>query len=285
LLEAAARGGARVWQPWTVIELQRSEIGYICSAASTGKEAKELFARMIIISHGSWGRSLLPLKPKPHEHLLAFKAHFTDCDLPLDLMPLLIFPGGYGGMVHSDSGRVSLSCCIRGDELQRCRQRWPSRHAGDSVVRNIQDSCLGVRQSLRNATLDGTWLSAGPMRPGIRTLYSNGVFLAGNIAGESHPLIAEGISMAMQGAQLLARRLIAQQNDLTPDALASTGAEYAAEWKACFETRVRAAAVFACLALRPNVFALALPVIARIPRILTFGARLSGKAQTHAPQV
>jgi menaquinone-9 beta-reductase len=86
LLEAAARAGARVWQPWTVIELQRSEIGYICSAASTGKEAKELFARMIIISHGSWGRSLLPLKPKPHEHLLAFKAHFTDCDLPLDLM-------------------------------------------------------------------------------------------------------------------------------------------------------------------------------------------------------
>ena len=29
-------------------------------------------------------------------------------------MPLMVFPGGYGGMVHSDHGRVSLSCCIDG---------------------------------------------------------------------------------------------------------------------------------------------------------------------------
>jgi len=287
LLEAAARARARVWQPWSAIELHRSKIGYICRAASAGKGTRELVARTVIIAHGSWGHSLLPLKPKAHEDidLLAFKAHFRDCDLPLDLMPLLIFPGGYGGMAHSDSERVSLSCCIRREELQRCRRRWPNQHAGDSVVQHIQDSCLGVRQSLRLATLDGTWLSAGPIRPGIRSGYSNGVFLAGNIAGESHPLIAEGISMALQGAQLLARRLIAQQNDLTRDALALSGAEYTAEWKVCFGTRVRAAAVFAYLALRPNVFALTLPVIARIPRILTFGARLSGKAQMPAPQV
>jgi menaquinone-9 beta-reductase len=281
LLDAAARAGARVWQPWSAIELRRSEAGcYVCNIASQGGGRKELFARMAIVAHGSWGRSLLPwLKPKAHQRsdLLAFKAHFRDCDLPTDLMPLLVFPGGYGGMVHSDSGRVSLSCCIRNDELTRCRRRWPSQHAGNSVVRHIQNSCLGVRQSLRRATLDGMWLSAGPIRPGIRTGYSKGVFLAGNLAGEAHPLIAEGISMAMQGAQLLARRLIAQQNDLAPDALSPLGAEYAAEWKACLEMRVRAAAVFAYLALRPNVVALALPVIARVPRILTFGARLSGK--------
>ena len=285
LLEAAARARARVWQPWSAIELHRSKIGYICRAASAGKGTRELVARMVIIAHGSWGHSLLPWKPKAHEDidLLAFKAHFRDCDLPLDLMPLLIFPGGYGGMAHSDSERVSLSCCIRREELQRCRRRWPNQHAGESVVQHIQDSCLGGRQSLRLATLDGTWLSAGPIRPGIRSGYSNGVFFAGNIAGEAHPLIAEGISMAMQGAHLLAHRLIAQQNDLTPDALSSLGAEYAAEWKASFETRIHAAAVFAYLALRPKIIALALPLIARIPRILTFGARLSGKAQIHAP--
>ena len=87
--------------------------------------------------------------------------------------------------------------------------------------------------------------------------------------------------MAMQGAQVLARRLIAQQNDLAPDAMSQVGAEYTAEWKACFEKRVRAAAVFAFLALRPKVAALALPLIARVPPILTFGARLSGKTQLH----
>jgi menaquinone-9 beta-reductase len=284
LLNAAAHAGARIWQPWSAIELRRSEAGYVCNIVSKGGRTKELFARIVIVAHGSWGRSLLPwLKPKAHEHsdLLAFKAHFRDCDLPTDLMPLLVFPGGYGGMAHSDSGRVSLSCCIRSNELRRCRQHWQRRHAGDAVVQYIQNSCLGVRQSLRRASLDGMWLSAGPIRPGICVGYSNGVFLVGNIAGEAHPIIAEGISMAMQGAQLLARRLIAQQNDLAPDAISQVGAEYAAEWKACFEKRVRAAAVFAFFALRPNVAALALPLIARVPPILTFGARLSGKTQLH----
>lgn len=284
LLNAAAHAGARIWQPWSAIELRRSEAGYVCNIVSKGGRTKELFARVVIVAHGSWGHSLLPwLKPKAHEHsdLLAFKAHFRDCDLPTDLMPLLVFPGGYGGMAHSDSGRVSLSCCIRSNELRRCRQHWQSRYAGDAVVQHIQNSCLGVRQSLRRASLDGMWLSAGPIRPGICAGYSNGVFLVGNIAGEAHPIIAEGISMAMQGAQLLARRLIAQQNDLAPDAMSQVGAEYTAEWKACFEKRVRAAAVFAFLALRPNVAALARPLIARVPPILTFGARLSGKTQLH----
>ena len=49
--------------------------------------------------------------------LFAFKAHFRDSDLPAGLMPLLAFPGGYGGLVHSDAGRTSLSCCIRRDAL------------------------------------------------------------------------------------------------------------------------------------------------------------------------
>jgi len=281
LLEAAVRAGARVWQPWSAIELRRNETGhYVCNIASRQGGTKELIARIAIAAHGSWGRSVFSwLAPKAERYsdLIAFKAHFSDCDLPTDLMPLLVFPGGYGGMVHSDSGRVSLSCCIRTDELTRCRQLWPSQHAGNSVVQHIQNSCLGVCQSLRHATLDGVWLSAGPIRPGIRTGFSKGLFLVGNIAGEAQPLIAEGISMAMQGAQLLARRLIDQQNDMTPDAIHSLGVKYAAEWKEFFDMRVRASATFAYLAMRPKVVAMALPVIARIPGILTFGARLSGK--------
>ena len=57
----------------------------------------------LIAAHGSWERSTLPTLPaRPHQasDLLAFKAHFDDCDLPPDLMPLLAFPGGYGGMVR-----------------------------------------------------------------------------------------------------------------------------------------------------------------------------------------
>lgn len=163
---------------------------------------------MVIAVDGSWERSV-GAAPRETRHqpsdLLAFKAHLEDCELADDLMPLLVFAGGYGGMVHTDGGRVSLSCCIRRDELQGCRERYPSAHAGEAVLRHIYSTIPATHQLLARARPVGGWLSAGPINPGIRQQFSNGVFLVGNAAGEAHPIVAEGISMAMQAAWLLAR--------------------------------------------------------------------------------
>ena len=61
------------------------------------------------------------------------------------------------------------------------------------------------------ARLQGGWLATGPIRPGIRLPAQCGVFLVGNAAGEAHPVVAEGISMAMQAAWLLARTFLASR--------------------------------------------------------------------------
>lgn len=283
LLEAAARVGATLWQPWRAADLKRSEDGMVCTITAKGG-SKNLSARIAIVAQGSWGvwPGANARTHKPSD-LLAFKAHFRDCDLPADLMPLLVFPGGYGGMVHSDGGRVSLSCCIRRDTLSSCRQRYQSAHAGDAVVQHIQTSCLGVRQALSRASCDGMWLSAGPINPGIRKCYSDGIFFVGNIAGEAHPIVAEGISMAMQSSWLLAQQLVARQDDaVTPRTMSAIGAEYGGAWKDLFATRVRAASLFAHIAMRPSAAALCLPIMKHFPGMLTFGAHLSGKAQIFA---
>jgi flavin-dependent dehydrogenase len=287
LLEAAVRAGAKLWQPWTATELERTKDGYICKI-TTKTTVKELVTRIVIVAYGSWGRSVLPMQStttqKLSSDLIAFKAHFKDCGLPADLMPILIFPGGYGGMVLSDSGRVSLSCCIRRDKLQQCRGQQQIQHAAGAVLQHIQASCLGVRQTLRGARLDRSWLSAGPIRPGIRRRYSNGIFLVGNSAGEAHPIVAEGISMAMQSAWLLCQRLIANQEDIiTKRNIVEVGRNYATEWHRSFATRIRIAAFFAHLAMRPNAAALMLPILKRFPGILTFGAQLSGKVRQIVP--
>jgi flavin-dependent dehydrogenase len=190
-------------------------------------------------------------------------------------MPLLIFPGGYGGMVHSDSGRLSLSCCIRRDELMRCRERRQGHSAAEAVSQHIQASCQGVREALKHAKLDGAWLSAGPIRPGIRKRYADGIFFIGNIAGEAHPIIAEGISMAMQSAWLLCQNLLARQENR---AATEIGRAYAAKWKRRFAPRIYAASAFAHLAMSRNAAVLALPILKQFPGFLTFGAQLSGKA-------
>jgi menaquinone-9 beta-reductase len=281
LLEAASQAGAKVWQPWNVTGLRHDRDGYACGITAKGR-AKEFLARIVIAANGSWERSpwaMPDVRARKPSDLFAFKAHFQFCDLPADLMPLLVFPGGYGGMVHSDDGRTTLSCCIRRDELQRCRQQHPGDHAGDAVLEHIRGSCQGVREALRRAHLSGAWLSAGPIRPGIRRRFADGIFLVGNIAGEAHPIVAEGISMAMQSAWLLHRHLIAHQSEiLAGRAVAETARDYAAEWAAWFATRIRAAAVFAHLTTRPHFSRLLLPILRQCPGTLTLGARLAGKS-------
>jgi len=279
LLSAAKRAGAQVWQPWKATGLERRDGGWVCAIA--GEDAhREVSARLVIAANGSWERGPLAI-PGSDAHrdsdLLAFKAHFQDADLGADLMPLLVFPGGYGGMVHSDAGRTSLSCCIRRDRLQACR---PQGRAAQAVLQHIQNSCGGVRQALRQARLDGAWLSAGPIQPGIRHCYQDGVFFTGNIAGEAHPIVAEGISMAMQSSWLLCRGLIASADDmLATRGLVEIGNLYTAEWRKAFSLRIHAAALFAHLAMRPAAAKAFLPVLERYPQVLTFGARLAGKAR------
>jgi flavin-dependent dehydrogenase len=236
----------------------------------------------VIAAHGSWESGPLPTQAATHHKpsdLLAFKAHFKECDLPADLMPLLAFPGGYGGMVHSDNGRVTLSSCIRRDQLQRSRRLHENKRAGDVVLHHILRHCGGVRHSLRHSSLDRAWLSAGPIKPEMRYRYADGIFRVGNCAGEAHPIVAEGISMAMQSSTLLCRRLIARQEDVvTGGGIAEIGDIYAAEWKKSFAPRIRAASLFANVAMSPRATRLGLPIVRLFPMLLSVGAYLSGKA-------
>ena len=278
LAEAAAKAGALVFQPWKLVRLEREDERFTCTIAA-GDMHQQLCGRLVIAANGSWERSPwsgeTPAR-RPSD-LLAFKAHFRNTRLLSELMPLLVFPGGYGGMVHSDEGRVSLSCCIRRDVLELCRKVHRGMPAGDAVLQHIVRHCDGVRDCLDPAELDGPWLAAGPIRPGIRPRYADGVFFAGNAAGEAHPIIAEGISMAMQSAWLLSQRLMqAKDRARTPQARAEAGRLYARDWRAAFAPRIRAAAAFARLAMWPPAERI-LPLIERFPAILSWGATLSGK--------
>jgi menaquinone-9 beta-reductase len=284
LLDAAVSAGASLWQPFTARDLRHDGDRIVCTIAAD-ETRTALHGRMVILAHGSWerGPGISAHVHRPSD-LIAFKAHFRGSDFSADLMPLLGFPGGYGGMVHSDGGRVSLSCCIRRDVLQQCRLPSPGRPAGEAVLAHIQSSCLGVREALRYAVRDGPWLSAGPIRPGLRRAYADGVFLAGNLAGEAHPLVAEGISMAMQSAWLIARAVLDRgEGVLSRSAVDRAGAAYAAAWNGFFAARVRAAALFAHVALRPKLGLRVLTLIERFPTLLTLGAQWSGKTRQVVP--
>lgn len=264
LLSVARSAGAEVLQPATVESVTRDAHGFLVTVSS-GAAQSDVRAGAVVAANGSWERGPLISRLAPRaSDLLGFKARFRHARLPEGLMPLVLFPGGYGGLVHTDGGEVSFSCCIRRDALAIARGEHGAG-AGEAVFAHATAHCRALRETLDCAQREGPWLSAGPIRPGIRRVEDAGLYRVGNAAGESHPLIAEGISMAIQSAWLFAR---------------SRGpGDYARAWHATFASRIRASSMFASLTVPVLGSRASVAVLERLPSVLTLGARWSGKAR------
>lgn len=286
LLEQARASGAVVLQPWSVQALGGSVGNHRCEIRVIGSDHQvQLHAPVLIAAHGSWeplppGRAERRLSRRPGD-LFAFKANFRHASLAPGLLPVLSFEGGYGGMVLADQGLTTLACCIRVDRLEACRHLHPGLSAGDAVEAFLKQSCHGVAQALVPALREGAWLATGPIDPGIRLRAGDALFRIGNAAGEAHPIIGEGMSMAMQSAWLLCARLLCpgMPRDGLSDAAWQSGVRrrYAAEWRRHFAPRLGLAAGFAYLAMRPGLISPFLGLLRHWPALLTQGARRAGK--------
>jgi flavin-dependent dehydrogenase len=212
--------------------------------------------------------------------LFGFKASFRNSALRGGLLPVLAFPGGYGGMVVAEEGRLTLAGCIRRDTLQAWRATRPHASAGAAFEDYVARSCRGVRDILDRAERIAPWTSVGPLRPGIRVGSAAAPFRVGNAAGETHPLIGEGITMALHSAFLLCRRLL-EESPRSIDAERSRRIQrdYGAAWRGAFAPRLRLAAAYAHIAMRPALCRPAAAVLRRWPPLLTATARWAGKAR------
>lgn len=290
LVQRAAAVGATIWQPWTVKSMTHQDGQHVCELSSAQSDAREtLTAPILIAAHGSWERDPAgeSVAPAPRDaDLFGFKGTFVGADIAPGLLPVLAFAGGYGGMVLGDHERTTLAFCIRRDALRESRARHRGLKAAQAAAEHVQAQCAGARRVLATATLEGPWLSIGPIRPGIRSpWHGGGVFAIGNAAGEAHPILGEGISMAIQSAWLLSERLLSREQDLRgerskhADALREVGKDYAARWQRSFAPRIRLSSAFGQLAMRPGLSRPLLPLIRRWPGLLTTGARLGAKVR------
>lgn len=275
LRDRALAAGVCVLQPCTARSVERVGMQHRCVAVDADGRSHTLQAPLLIDAHGSWQHGPCDA-PRPRAargaDLLAFKANFSGANLAPGVLPVLAFDGGYGGMVQGDRGLLTLACCIRRDRLQRWRAQHPHMAAGAAIQVQLGEEIRAVRDALRRAQRDGAWLAVGPIRPRIQRMpRHDGVLLLGNAAGEAHPILGEGISMALQSAFLLSRRLLAGE----PDAAAA----YARDWRRAFVRRIRLAALYAHLAMQPQAGRALLALLKMQPRLLAFAARAGGKTR------
>ena len=290
LRDQAQAVGVEVLQPWSVQAMDGSVGAWRCLVQCADSGAAALVrARVAICAQGSW--EPLPADragPRPARRaadLLAFKANFRGVALDSGVLPVLLFDGGYGGMVVADDGLATLACCIRRDRLEAARRASPGLRAGEVVEALLGRECAGVRLALHSARRDGPWLAAGPIAPAVHLGAINGPLRIGNAAGEAHPILGEGISMALQSAWLLCAQLLAGEPQGAVPGKAwqhEAARRYAVDWRRQFGPRLRVAAAFAHMAMRPGSAALLLALARRWPGLLTAGARWGGKVSCAA---
>ena len=298
LRDQARAAGVTVLQPCAVQSVDGSMGDWrIGVRASDSSMPLTLRAPVAIAAHGSWEALPSALASRPSRRraadLFAFKANFRGAALQEGVLSVLALDGGYGGMVLADDGLATVACCVRRDRLEACRRARPGLRAGDAVQAWLEQACLGVRTALEPAGRQGPWLAAGPLQPGIRLRADDAMFRIGNAAGEAHPIVGEGMSMALQSAWLLSACLLELAGDGLPsqDAPASAAwqrevaVRYAAAWKRQFVARLRWAASFAHASMRPSSSALLLGLARIWPGLLTQGARWSGKTREMTPEM
>ena len=294
LLEQARAVGAWVFQPWAVQAIRGQAGAWLCEIRALESAALvQLSATLVIDAHGSW-EDLVSDRPKRRlarsaSDLFAFKANFTGASVPAGAISVLALDGGYGGMVVADGGSTTVACCLRRDRLSGLRSAAPGLRAGAVVEAWLLAECAGVRRALQGALRDGPWLSSGPLDPGVRIAATDKIFRIGNAAGEAHPILGEGMSMALQSAALLCSLLLgpagaaagpmARPMPLTASAQAELQRRYASAWRQQFAARLRLAAVFAHLAMRPRGAAWLMTLARFWPGLLTRGARWGGKVR------
>jgi len=291
LLERARSTGVSVFQPWTVQAIKGAAGDWHCEVRAIDSGAVlTLWAPVAIDAHGSWealptGRQH-PRQARSARDLFAFKANFHETKLDEGLLPVLSFDGGYGGMVVAGASVTTVACCIRRDRLDAGRRAAPGLSAGDVVEALLKHECGGVRLALQSASREGPWLAAGPIAPGIRLSASDELLRIGNAAGEAHPIIGEGMSMALQSAWLLCAHLLDGERRRGSSGAAPTqgwqrelARRYAAQWRRKFEPRLRLAAAFAHLAMRPATAVPLMGLASTWPGLLTLGARWGGKTR------
>lgn len=287
LLQRARDAGALVLQPWSVQGIEGVPGAWHCEArAADAPMLQRLRAAVVIDAHGSW-EALPSRRPqrapaRAASDLFAFKANFAETQLAPGAIHVLALNGGYGGMVVADGGVTTVACCVRRDRLSSLRGGAPGLRAGDAVQAWMEDECSGVRQSLQGASRRGAWLAAGPLDTGARISAGDEMFRIGNAAGEAHPIVGEGLSMALQSAALLCSHLLSHQAEqAVPGAAlqAELQRRYAEDWQRQFAPRLRWAAAFAHAAMRPAPASALLSLAQVWPGLLTRAAGWAGKVR------
>ncbi|MCP3979583.1 MAG: NAD(P)/FAD-dependent oxidoreductase [bacterium] len=187
-------------------------------------------------------------------HLVPRAAHPRQVELH-------VFDGGYAGTSPVEGGRINLCMLLRVATLRACEG------SADRVLRERVLANPAAAARFGGAEIAGSWDSVGPLRFAARRPTSHGALFVGDAAGTVDPFCGEGMSNALQGAEVALPHVRAMLEAGGPSA--SGCASYARDWRRAFAgATLRARALSSCFE-RPRVARLAVRALGGGARALT----------------
>jgi flavin-dependent dehydrogenase len=273
LLDTARLHGVSIIQPANVASVVRLEEGFefLCQ---TPEGLHTVRGRWAI---GAYGRSS-PLDRQlkrpfagTRTGLNGIKFHVpasTLADVRSDEILICTGPGIYCGINHVDGGSATI-CFLeqrrRNDQRPRGRVRELAESNPNFARIVTPDALLAVE----HAAIHGT----GNIYFGPRSVVEHGMFMVGDAARVIAPLAGDGISMALQGAQLLGR--VFEHERRTHDGGNALEQRYRREWERLFEARVRTALLLQRVLLSTRVRRIASSLLESAPSLLRTALKMT----------
>lgn len=170
-------------------------------------------------------------EPKSKPKLIAFKAHLRNTRVAPGACEIYFYPDGYGGL-SSVEGDISNLCFIISAEQVKRHHSNPDLVMRATVMKNRR-----AAYTLEHAQPESEWLSASWERFGRQQPSpAKGLLAIGDSAAFIDPFTGSGMLMALESGELAANVINRHRKGLDTSAL---GADYAAEYLAKFESRLR----------------------------------------------
>ena len=180
---------------------------------------------------------------------------------PPGAVGLHLVPGGYGGTCRIDGGLTNF-CALLPEAAVR-------RHRGnlDKVVRQCLGRNPALAQLVEASVAVGDWKTVAGVRVEVSTPRLPGIFYAGDCQGTVDPLGGQGMTMALQGAEILAP-IVEQALASGPDAASALQRAAQAGWHRRFDRRVRLCRLLHHVLVNPVLIDAAASLGALAPRLL-----------------
>ena len=258
LAEKAKENGALILQD-TVVEVDFQEDLFYVST----KQSQKFISKICIGSFGK--RSLLDVKMErdfiqKKAPYLGVKIHVKG-DFPKDLVALHNFKGGYCGVSRIENKAINLCYITNYSEFQKYKNITDFQ---EQVVfkNNFLKDIFAETSPIFEKPLTISQISFETKKP-----VENHIIFCGDSAGMIHPLCGNGMSMAIQSAQIASVLILnyLKKGSMTRDQLEKN---YIRQWNRQFRWRLKAGHFIALLFRNDSIAAFLLQFLKWVPFLM-----------------